>query len=619
MSTGEQGKQQPTIEDLLGILNIESLKRYHDSVGGSFKRMRDYIDRISTSGVPADIKLLIKTYQDMADKFYQQFELTLLGEIKIYNDVNLNVKNAIDKIKDLPSSGNEELQTTIPFLQKTRDEAIKEQQRLINNFPTQLQIALDKLRQEWQRLNIVAVSIKALAKDEKLMKTLEFVVEAAKISIGISDRIAIVPGDAFSLQFYSYLKNFSVLTVPIYSVQAPEEWSIFWHELAGAKARRLRYDTVNEIKTARAKLIEFHQYFQEKKAKNGGQELLEIIARNNRYNPNSIDSLEKMLAKSLKNDFSQKYLNDVFSSSPPDLSDLGSMEHQFERMLAQLPEENRFQLYEEIKEKGWCVDWLKELFEDAWSILAIRDPFVIFFDDILSRHIATDGVHPPKQVRLHVAAQMLKLMKSDDSKQGPEKSLERIAAEQILKFVSLLMTASYDTKKALTENDFKRMLPDCVGAGIGIYIGQRPNQGSGGSKQSWIASSYKNFIDFFAQEEFQAIARKIKSAKAEPSYEGMLQGKDYKQLLTLSFYDRDFAVGNNPTYTFTYTHNNSTVTYSITEEHLNNALDSANQFIKNTDPKDLNWSSINITSKGTYWTSENSVNAMKESSRQWIT
>ncbi len=552
MSTGEQGKQQPTIEDLLGTLNIESLKRYHDSVGGSFKRMRDYIDGISTSGVPTDIKLLINTYQDMADNFYQQFELTLLDEIKIYNDVNLNVKNAIDKINDLPSSGNEELQTTIPFLQKTRDEAIKEQKSLIDNFPTQLQIALDKLRQEWQRLNIVAISIKALAKDEKLMKTLEFVVEAAKISVGISDQIAIVPGDAFSLQFYSYLKNFSVLTVPIYSVQAPEEWSIFWHELAGAKARRLRYDTVNEIKTTREKLTLFHQYFQYKKSKNEEQDLLKIVARNNRYEdaekyPPQDEDVQNL--KKLRNNFCQRYLNDVFSGALPDLSDLGSMEHQFERMLAKLPEENRIQLYEEIKEKGWCVDWLKELFEDAWSVLAIREPFLDFFNDILARHVATDGIHPPMLVRLEVAIEMLNLMKSEGDKQEQEKSVERIAAEQILKFVSLMMAASYETpqiingdydqdKESLAYNDKRRQLPDIVGTGIGYYIVQRSLKKDQPSQDV----NYDDFINAYTSKDAQEFASTlINSTTAVVSYAEMLKDKDYKQLLALSFFDVDFA------------------------------------------------------------------------------
>lgn len=555
MSTAER-EEQPTIEELLRSLSNPSLNRYHSSVGSSFTRMLNYIENISTSGVPKDIKLLLKTYQDMAEKFYKQFEFSLLEEIKMQNDVHLKSYDAIAKIKLLNDSGNSDLETTIPFLIKTGEDAFEEQKKLIESFPAQLQNALDKLRQEWQRLNTVAVASKTLAKDEKLIEALKFVVEAAKISVGIADRIAIVPGDAFALQFYAYLKNFSILTVPIYSVQAPWEWSIFWHELAGARAHRLKNDTAIEIDTIREKLVLFHEHFQKKDTKER-QHLLEIITRNNKYGDYAHGKAEKdQNLSERQNNFSQRYLSRVFSDTKPDLSDLGSLEHQFERMLANLPNENKFAIYEQIKEKGWCVDWFKELFEDAWSVLAIREPFLEFFEDILSRHVATDGIHPPLAVRLEVANELMNLMKSEVEAENQTKSVEKIAAEQILKFITLLMAATYKIEPlvdvfvfdlAWLSEDIKRMLPDFVGNEIGYYIKKRLTDVDTNDPHA-ESRNYDEFIAVCTAPELKDFVDN--SNEAQASYADLLKDKetlkdkDYKQLLALSFYDVDFnAVG----------------------------------------------------------------------------
>lgn len=595
MSTAER-EEQPTIEELLRSLSNPSLNRYHSSVGSSFTRMQNYIENISTSGVPKDIKLLLKTYQDMADKFYKQFEFSLLEEIKKQNDVHIKSNDAIAKIKLLTDSGNTDLETTIPFLMKTGEDAFEEQKKLVEIFPTQLQNALDKLRHEWQRLNTVAVASKTLAKDEKLIEALKFVVEAAKISVGIADRIAIVPGDAFALQFYAYLKNFSILTVPIYSVQAPWEWSIFWHELAGAKAHRLKNDTAIEIDTIREKLVLFHEHFQKKDTKER-QHLLEIITRNNKYGDYAQGKEETGLNLSERqNNFSQRYLSRVFSDTKPDLSDLGSLEHQFERMLANLPNENKFAIYEQIKEKGWCVDWFKELFEDAWSVLAIREPFLEFFEDILSRHVATDGIHPPLAVRLEVANELMNLMKSEVEAENQTKSVEKIAAEQILKFITLLMAATYKIEPlvdvfdlAWSSEDMKRMLPDFVGNAIGYYIKKRLSDVDTNDPDA-ESRNYDEFIAVCTTPELKDFVNKlINSDEAQASYADLLKDKetlkdkDYKQLLALSFYDVDFnAVGTITihvgTDTFTYsgklpTINSGAVKYRVDTETTDRLID----------------------------------------------
>jgi len=91
----------------------------------------------------------------------------------------------------------------------------------------------------------------------------------------------------------------------------------------------------------------------------------------------------------------------------------------------------------------------------------------------------------------------------------------------------------------------------------------------------------------------------------------------YRELLALSFYDVDFIVGQNPTYTFLH----AKTTYSITEEHLQNALAGQNgvHFIRNEKPQGIGWFEISIKNKGVFWTSEDLLTAMKDKARQWIT
>ena len=138
-----------------------------------------------------------------------------------------------------------------------KETAAAEYNNLTENFPTLLQTALDKLKDEWQRLNTIAGASQTLLVDQKLGQALRVVMGVAAYSIGVgAERIAIVPGDAFALYFFTYLENFAVLTVPIYSLQAPWEWSIFWHELAGYKVRQLEKDaTIDAISKLKAKKL----------------------------------------------------------------------------------------------------------------------------------------------------------------------------------------------------------------------------------------------------------------------------------------------------------------------------------------------------------------------------
>jgi len=553
-------RDKQKIDLLLAVLGDNSLTQSHNSVISSFMRMLAYIDKTSTSGTLNDIKFLLKTYREMAERFYTQYELKLLEEIQAQGDVQKQSVEALNKVQALADLGLETL------LVKTRDDAFAEQTRLIKIFPTQLQKALDKLKLEWQRLNSIAVASKTLAKKKKLIQAMEVVVEAARFSVGTTavDRIAIVPGDAFALQFYSYLKNFAVLIVPIYSVQAPWEWSIFWHELAGDKVDRLEKDTAIEINELRDKLKLFHKQYQTMNVKER-ERLLETITRNNQY-----PSSKQSNPSERKNIFSQAYLHKVFSKSRLYLSDLGGFEHQFERTLDKLTkkDQDKFSSYEQIKEQGWCVDWIKELFEDAWSVLAIRKPFLKIFYDILSRHVATDGRHPPLDIRIHVAHELLKLMEpkteSDLEKiigspfekwTEKESIATRIAAEQILNFISLLIAASHkfeSTAKFKTpytyvdiyKQEAQRLLTDVVGREIGEYIGKWSTELKVDFSANQSQKYAQQFIEAFSDEQTKDFIQGLTDPnknEIKASYEELLDDKDYEQLLELSFYDIDFG------------------------------------------------------------------------------
>jgi hypothetical protein len=531
MSTGEQEKQQ--IEELLRSLGDESLRRSHNSVNISFKQMLAYIDKIRGPIPLGDINSLLKTYRLMAEKFYMQFEFSLLMEITKQRDIQKQADDAVKYIEELrdTSPAKAILRTANPLLVEDRDIAAIEYNKLIENFPTLLQSALDKLRDEWQRLNTLAVASQTLTEDEKLDRSLKAVLEVAAHSVGVeAERIIIVPGNAFALYFFTYLDNFAVLTVPIYSVQAPWEWSIFWHELAGYKVRRLEKSTT--IETVREKLTAFHNLYKisdEEKRK----ELLNSIT--------------------WKNQFSRNYLGELFSQERLALDDLGGFEHQFERMLLNLPNAEKFQIYDQIKTDGWCIDWFKELFEDAWSVLAIGEPFLDFFSDILGRNTARDNRHPSLDIRLSVAKELLKLVSPQSEVVNDPNLVEKFAAQQLLNFISLLIGAArkYEnpdldqlTNPQLFWQSIRDGLFDKVRDGIQLSIANwSENFLTADNPSRKVTNNAKNFLDVFsdpALENMLSQLHKYEANQIKPSYKGLLKSRDYKQLLKLSFSEVDY-------------------------------------------------------------------------------
>jgi hypothetical protein len=513
---------------------VMRLSKSHMSVMISFKQMLDYIDKIREPIILKDIKDLLQAYVDMALKYYTQYEASLLKEIENHYKAQRDSERAIQKINALQDP---DLLPEIVPLEKFCMDSTVEYEKLLKNFPALLQDAIDKLRDEWQRLGSIAVASQALTEDTELIQLLKAVVDVAAHSIGIdAERIVVVPGKDFALYFFKYLDNLAVLTVPLYSVEAPWEWSIFWHELAGYKVRRLETDrTLNSV---REKLEDLHT----------------------RYQTSNELEKQKLITTALDNEYSRNYLKQLLSDPELELSDLGGFEHQFERMLINLHGKNKIRMYQRIKDLGWSVDWLKELFEDAWSVLAIGKPFLPFFEDVLRRHSAKDDRHPPLDVRIQVAKELLNLMNpgSLSKEEFQSKIPESVVAEQILRLISLLTAA---TRKFATDGEDALKLQELRD---NLFLGMKEEIQDAISKwSSGFQDPYNQVgpVDPFDQAKKYAEDLKKSFASAEvvtqffagfanyneknqmkPSYDEMLKDKDYKQLLELSFYDVDFGL-----------------------------------------------------------------------------
>lgn len=514
------------IANLLDKSEAAFLKVSHKSVELSFVQMILHIQNLIDDEMSEDLKSLLQTFRDMALEFFIQYERSLLMEIKKQKSIQKQIESVIARSIDA------DLEEARIRLLKDEEAASVECTRLINTFPTLLQYAVDKLRDEWQRLNMLAIANQNLVQNAKLFKALGVVVDVAAYSVGIAaEKIAIVPGSSFALYFFSYLKNFAVLMVPIYSVKAPWAWSIFWHELAGYKVRKLRKaETIDSI---REDLLRFHGDYRQMQTPDEQKTLLDEITRNT---------------------FGSGYLEALLRDPEPELMlrDFGSFEHQFGQMLANLPQGERFKTYELIRSQGWSVDWFEELFEDAWSVLAIGKAFLPFFKDILNRHTSVDDRHPPRDIRFDVANELLRLTSLEFKDVKEPNSVIESAAQQILKFISLLGAASYRAEsndiKQISTRIIRTDLPQTVVRQIGKSIdGWSKQLQEGGdilhakieAEDTILALSEEELTDFVSS---LTAASESEAIQVEPSYQKLLDKKNYLELLGLSFYETDFGV-----------------------------------------------------------------------------
>lgn len=552
MSNGEQEFQieeslnsiRIQIEGLLNSLEKEkSLKRFHNSVKISFKQMFEYIDKVgkdddSKSRIPEELGILVDTYKEMAQLYYAQYEFLLLKEIVRQRDmqeaVDLSFKEIDIKLEDETEDVKKAFETSKELLKISGEAAGEKYKDLVKEYPRLMQNAIDRLKNEWQRINTIVSTGQVLNQDEKLIKSLKSVVAVAAHSVGIeAEQIIIVPGNTFALSFFTYLENFAVLTIPIYSMQSFWEWSIIWHELAGYKVRSL--ERIAAIDTIREKLEDLYAYYNKIVGKAKKEELIE------RVDPNI--------------PFIRGYLTQLFSKGEEKLilNDLGGFEYQFEQMMADLPISG----YEELKTQGWSVDWFKELFEDAWSILAIGEPFLDIFEDILRRNANVDKRHPPLDVRLDVARELLELMGNEDGVKKRPRKINAIAAKKILEFVTLLIAATREFKEPEAENMASQQVlrkesQDIRDQISGMLRGVIQKSISNWSKEILdtddpVRNAEQRSTDFIAVLSDNSIANLISSLdkkekeQVNKKYEDILESKDYRELLDKPFFESDFG------------------------------------------------------------------------------
>ena len=249
----EKVEEMRTLIESLEIepLEIKSLTRYHNSVNISFTYLLEHVDKrqkkldksIEKAESPKgsklsqdssslkDIKTLVDTYKDMAQKYYLQFEHSLLKEIEMQrnfqrdvDDLKLSVGTSDVNLK--VKEGKRVFETSIDLFEKSSESAGYKYRDLIEKYPKLMQDALNKLRDEWQRIDTIVGANQIFSQvDEK--RALQIVMSVAAQFLDIkAKRIIIVPGNEFALYSFTYLENFGVLTIPIYSMQAVWEWRL---------------------------------------------------------------------------------------------------------------------------------------------------------------------------------------------------------------------------------------------------------------------------------------------------------------------------------------------------------------------------------------------------------
>jgi hypothetical protein len=259
----------------------------------------------------------------------------------------------------------------------------------------------------------------------------------------------------------------------------------------------------------------------------------------------------------IKNFYGRLYLENLFSHERLDLTDLGNFEHQFEIMMLNVVKTENLQTYDRIKTEGWCVDWFEELFEDAWSVLAIGEPFLDFFENILGRNASVDGRHPPTKVRMSVAKELLKLYNPACKLENTPELVEMLAAEQILRFITLLMAAN---RKFQDPGHTESVDPQMKAQELRDTLFVRTQKEIQSSIIKWsrdflemehpltrVKKSAKRFLDIFSDEEIRKLLKSlddIETKQFRATYGALLKNQNYNQLLEVSFFDTDFGFSN---------------------------------------------------------------------------
>lgn len=247
---------------------------------------------------------------------------------------------------------------------------------------------VDKLIREWEFIYQLVANAKLLG--SHLNTTEEFswlngILAVAQNDLNYGQReFIIVPKitQRYALTHFRYATEFAALDVPVSSLNAPWEWSVLWHELAGRKIRDILKADVHAL------------------------EVPSVAEQQGPGHENARDLIEGLIGK-LHNDLPVGY---TFLKTI--------------RQMLKLPLQPK-----------WSQDWEEELFEDACSVLTFGADFLPVLESILNRSASlVDDRHPYPEIRLNMAKRLLdSSFKLEDA--DAEEKIEAEVSKRILDLI----------------------------------------------------------------------------------------------------------------------------------------------------------------------------------------
>lgn len=396
---------------------------------------------------------LLNSYHELADQFYNQFKSSLFDDLT-------NTKQQIQSLNEI-SRGDKN--PAVSDLTQKKEFAFT---KLLANSPNLMQKCLGKLEEEWNRVYQVMVANQAAHRQENkdFIERLNKLVGWAAYDVGINTEdihtfVAPQLGDSYALQFFNYTDNLMALTLPPSSLRAPWEWSVLWHEMAGYKIRQLDssgFENINNFlqATSESKILFRQAYLALKEV---SKENVKWLAEETFWEEFS-DKKEELLSHMLiaasqvwaePQERIIDWLEEGIELTVPNLEQ--QLQILQERLWTRSIED-----YETAMESGWCEDWIKELFEDAFSIRAFGSPFLAILDNILKRYPDSSELsdHPPRKVRLQVAKKYLRLLEGETIAED-ETNLDDFISNQIARQINKYMPLLAKQPSTFTEDSAK--------------------------------------------------------------------------------------------------------------------------------------------------------------------
>jgi hypothetical protein len=134
-----------------------------------------------------------------------------------------------------------------------------------------IQKALDKLVDEWQRVYAVILAIRARNVNEESRKKLDQIapfLDLAMRDVGLSFEshpVILQFGEAYSMRFSRYSESFAALSIPLWVLESPWEWTLLWHELGGEKVRQLKVEEQDFFTSMYDNILKSNEFSEEER------------------------------------------------------------------------------------------------------------------------------------------------------------------------------------------------------------------------------------------------------------------------------------------------------------------------------------------------------------------